>query len=310
MSLISRFALFFFTFFLFSSSSSSLYLSPTTLFLGYQKMRKPTSSSSPLPFSNLSTRSISRAVAELRALFPYWNRTLGADHFLISCSGLGRYGDRNVIELNKNSVIVSCFPTRPGNFIPHKDITLPPLAANLARRAGTGFLKYLGYVRSGWVKDPTWVKRLASHADILVESEPSDSSTYEERLTGSRFCLFEYEAGDVSPLGETMRFGWVPVLIADRPKQDLLLMDVLTWQKLAVFVGSTSGVQELKSVLSHAMEGLYDELRESCMAASKHLEWNGKPQLHDAFHMLMYQLWIRRHTIRCVQREWVFETAR
>lgn len=38
MSLISRFALFFFTFFLFSSSSSSLYLSPTTLFLGYQKM--------------------------------------------------------------------------------------------------------------------------------------------------------------------------------------------------------------------------------------------------------------------------------
>jgi folylpolyglutamate synthase len=64
--------------------------------------------------------------------FPYWNRTLGADHFYVSCAGLGYESDRNLVELKKNSVQISCFPTTEGRFVPHKDITFPPLA-NITR---------------------------------------------------------------------------------------------------------------------------------------------------------------------------------
>lgn len=40
--------------------------------------------------SDLSTRSISRVVRDIRMELPYWNRTLGADHFYVSCSGTVR----------------------------------------------------------------------------------------------------------------------------------------------------------------------------------------------------------------------------
>nr|GME13564.1 probable glycosyltransferase At3g07620 [Ipomoea batatas] len=80
-----------------------------------------------VPFSpDASTRSLARLVRELRGNFPYWNRTLGADHFFVHPTGFDFTADRNVLELKKNSVQISVFPTTSGYFIPHKDVTLPP----------------------------------------------------------------------------------------------------------------------------------------------------------------------------------------
>ncbi|CAH9091196.1 unnamed protein product, partial [Cuscuta epithymum] len=80
-----------------------------------------------VPFAhNISTRALARLVRELRGAFPYWNRTLGADHFFIHPTGIDFSTDRNILELKKNSVQISTFPTISGRFIPHKDLTLPP----------------------------------------------------------------------------------------------------------------------------------------------------------------------------------------
>ncbi|KAK8515093.1 hypothetical protein V6N12_001253 [Hibiscus sabdariffa] len=112
--------------------------------------------------------------------------------------------DRNVVEL-KNSVQVSCFPTTPGLFIPHKDVSLPPLA-NVHTPAHASCTKssgHLGYVRYNWVKESSLVEQLSADPEILVEFEPSDQLTYEERLVGSKFCLFEY-GPEISAIGEAM----------------------------------------------------------------------------------------------------------
>ncbi|GAV70310.1 Exostosin domain-containing protein/Mur_ligase_M domain-containing protein, partial [Cephalotus follicularis] len=257
---------------------ASPYLSPLTLFPNYQKMLEtfkiftytpatksfsfnslpesllynsllngPFSTQDPeeahlyfIPFPpGLSTRAHSRLIGEIRTHFPYWNRTLGADHFFVSCSGLSFSSDRNVVELKKNSVMLSCFPTPAGKFIPHKDVTLPPFANTHAPHAlGNHTYHYMGYVRYNWVKEWRLVNELSGDRDFLIESEPSDQITFEARLRSSKFCLFEYDKGDVSGIGEALRFGCVPVVITDRPIQDLPLMDVLTWRDIAVFVGS------------------------------------------------------------------------
>ncbi|KAK8485649.1 hypothetical protein V6N13_027139 [Hibiscus sabdariffa] len=221
-----------------------------------------------IPFafrSDLSTRSVTRVVGDYRTGFVYWNRTLGADHFFLSGSGVGHGLDRNVVELKKNSVQVSCFPTTPGLFIPHKDLLADP--------------------------------------EILVDSEPSDQLTHEERLVGSKFCLFEY-GPEISAIDEAMSFGCVPVVITDRPIQDMPLMDLLTWQWTAVFVGTSSWAKEIKRVLGRVVVEGYKDMRESAAVASKHFMWNETPQPYEAFHMVMYQLWLRRHTIRYAEREW------
>ncbi|RZC26669.1 hypothetical protein D0Y65_005026 [Glycine soja] len=118
-------------------NSSSPYISTATVFLNYEKMVKnfkvfmykpnnpqikfATTNSTYLtqdpeeahlffdPFSpDFSTRVLTR----IRNDLPYWNRTLGADHLYLSCDGIPLQPDRNLVELKKNAVQISCFPTQ------------------------------------------------------------------------------------------------------------------------------------------------------------------------------------------------------
>jgi folylpolyglutamate synthase len=202
--------------------------------------------------------------------------------------------------------MVSCFPTQPGLFVPHKDLTLPPFAnahapPNTTEKLANGY-KHLGYARYNWVHETSLVNELTSSSDFLVELQPSDQLTYEERLGNSKFCLFEYNSGDISAIGEALRFGCMPVVITDRPIQDLPLMDVLRWQEIAVFLGPTA-VKEITRVLNRTWEGKYVEMKRLGVVAGQHLLWNDSPQPYDAFHMVMYQLWRRRHVNRYTLRD-------
>ncbi|KAL5734626.1 hypothetical protein ACOSP7_032487 [Xanthoceras sorbifolium] len=344
----SHFCLLFFSIALPAVLSSSPYLSPLTFLPNYQNMVKsfkvfiytppqPLLFSTPaeslffssllnssfltpdperahlffVPFpSGTPTRSISRLVNAIRNDLPFWNRTLGADHFYVSCDGLGFTADRNLVELKKNSVQISCFPAQRSMFVPHKDVTLPPRVDPPATHAPANESKnYFGYVKYGAVKESSLVNELIDDQDFLVERQPTDALTYEWRLAVSKFCLFEYGVGDVSGISDAVRFGCVPVVITDRPIQDLPLMDVLRWQELAVFVGwknkSGGGIKGLRRVLDRTCgdEKRYEGMRRSCMKAGQHFVWNEEPQPLDAFHMVMYQLWLRRHAIRYARRE-------
>ncbi|KAJ6317714.1 hypothetical protein OIU76_013288 [Salix suchowensis] len=210
-----------------------------------------------VPFaSNIPTRSVARFIRDLRMEFPYWNRTLGADHFYVSCTGLGYESDRNLVELKKNSVQISCSPGTRGYLVMH----------NVA-------------------KDSKLVNELRNDSDFLMESEPSNEMTLVERLGRSMFCLFEYGA-DISGIGKALRFGCVPVMVTDRPMQDLPLMDVLNWQKIVVFVGSGGGVKEVKRVLDRACrDDECEGTRRLGTAASQHFGWNEIPEPYDSFYM-------------------------
>lgn len=319
-----------------SKPLTSPYLSPTTLFPNYQKMLKsfkifiykpnealtfnspaeslfysslqncPFVTQNPeeahlffVPFrSTISMRSIGRVVKRHREELPYWNRTLGADHFYLSCAGLGYESDRNLVELKKNSVQISCFPASQGKFVPHKDIALPPVSTSHAPHAPENkTTKFLGYFRQVKLKESSLINELVNDPNFLIESEPSDQLTYTMRLASSKFCLFEY-GGDVSGIGEALSFGCVPVVITDRPIQDLPFMDVLRWQEIVVFVNNNGGAKELKRALGDTGGKRYEQMKGLGVKASQHFVWNELPQPLDSFHTVMYQLWLRRHTIR------------
>lgn len=260
--------------------------------------------------SDSSTRSIGRFVRDLRMELPYWNRTLGADHFYMSCAGLGYESDRNLVELKKNSVQISCFPTPYGKFVPHKDITLPPINPNpllpsLPQPPVNSTATFIGYFRLYGDKaesQSSFVNELNGDPEFVIGSNESDQRSHMVRLASSKFCLFLY-AVDVSGIGEALRFGCVPVVITDVPIPDLPFLDLLRWSEIAVFVGTGGGAKELKHVLERTCKDRYERMRGLGMKASQHWVWNESPQPYDAFHTVLYQLWLRRHAIRYARIE-------
>ncbi|KAL7613677.1 probable glycosyltransferase At5g25310 [Lactuca sativa] len=249
-----------------------------------------------IPFpSSLSTRNLARLIRNIRGNYPFWNRTLGADHFYLSAAGVDSSSDRNIVELKKNSIQISCFPTSSGLFIPHKDITLPPVHPFKAKSSVNNTLSFLGYMKPSGRSSSTLIEEIKKHPEFKVESEPGNRTR--EFIKSSRFCLFLY-GDDMTWMVEAMALQCVPVVITDRPIQDLPLMDVMKWSEMAVFVSSSGGAKGLRRVLDVIELNGYEKMKESGVAATQHLAWNAEPQPHDAFHMIIYQLWLRRHTIR------------
>lgn len=251
----------------------------------------------------ISKRSQARLVRELRTKYPYWNRTLGADHFFISPEGIDFSSDRNALELKKNSVQISVFPTISGYFIPHKDIGLPPVSTPslvIPHAPVSTDPLCLGYLKWDGKTEAELVEELRLDSEFVVESEPLD---YVGRAKSSKFCLFFYQAESVVSMTEAMAAGCVPVMIVDRPVQDFPLMDVLRWSEMTMLIGNRRGAQRLKAILRGVAENQYERMRELCVTAAHHMVWNAEPQPYDAFHMVIYQLWMRRHTIRYTKRE-------
>ncbi|KAL5580652.1 hypothetical protein UlMin_013094 [Ulmus minor] len=64
-------------------------------------------------------------VESLISKYPYWNRTLGADHFFVTCHDVGVRATEGLPLLVKNSIRVVCSPSYDVGFIQHKDVALP-----------------------------------------------------------------------------------------------------------------------------------------------------------------------------------------
>ncbi|KAL9226633.1 hypothetical protein vseg_002422 [Gypsophila vaccaria] len=258
-----------------------------------------------LPFPPLPTRALARHIQYIRTAYPFWNRSLGADHFYLTRHGVGPGTTRNVVELLKNAVQVTSFPSPAREFVPHKDITLPPFSPPLTRPhappTATSSTRYLGYSTSA---NP--LHDFQNDVDFLIKSDTSDDDVDMSNMEQSKFCLFSYaDVAGLTKLGAALAHGCVPVIITDRPIQDLPLMEIIRWSEIALFVGPNVGTNELKRVMKGACEegGGYERMRGLGVVAAQHMAWSSGGEVETsqplaAFQMVVYQLWLRRHVVR------------
>lgn len=68
--------------------------------------------------------------------YPYWNRSLGADDFFLTCHDMDVQATRGVPLLVKNSIQVVCSAGHDTGFIPHKDVLLPLVMQPFREPAG------------------------------------------------------------------------------------------------------------------------------------------------------------------------------
>lgn len=102
---------------------------------------------------------------------------------------------------------------------------------------------------------------------------------------------------------------------------DLPFNDILNWRKFAVVLRERD-VYNLKQILKNIPHSEFVSLHNNLVKVyreiftlfsnivykkliglvvvqvQKHFQWNSPPIKFDAFHMIMYELWLRRHVIK------------
>ncbi|GKV07570.1 hypothetical protein SLEP1_g19324 [Rubroshorea leprosula] len=232
--------------------------------------------------------------------YPYWNRTGGADHFYVACHSIGRYAMDKVVEAKFSAIQVVCsssyFIT---GYIPHKDASMPqiwPRKENPPNLASTK-RKQLAFF-AGAINSPVRVALLhiwGNDTEIFAHFGRLQTSVADQLLR-SKFCLhvkgFEVNTARIS---DAINYGCVPVILANH--YDLPFADILSWESFSVVV-HYADIPVLKNILQRISLEEYSLLQSNVLKVREHFRWNDPPTDYDAFYMTMYELWLRRSSLR------------
>ncbi|KAL8031139.1 hypothetical protein ABFX02_13G006000 [Erythranthe guttata] len=238
---------------------------------------------------------------------PFWNRSLGADHFMLSCHDWGPHTSSYVPLLFKNSIRVLCNANTSEGFNPLKDATLPEI--NLKTGEITGLLggpppsqrKTLAFFAGGLHGH---IRHLLLHHwrdqnqdnDIQVYEKLPSNMSYEKMLKTSKFCLCPSGYEVASPrVVEAIYAECVPVLISDSYVPPF--SDVLNWKKFSVVV-AVEDIPNIKNILMGISEGRYLKMQKRVKQVQRHFVVNGNPKRFDLFHMIVHSVWLRRLNLR------------
>ncbi|KAL6552108.1 hypothetical protein OROGR_008262 [Orobanche gracilis] len=78
---------------------------------------------------------------------------------------------------------------------------------------------------------------------------------------------------------------------------DLPFNDILNWHKFSVVL-KEKDVYQLKQILKNITHDEFVTLHNNLVKVQKHFQWNNPSLSNDAFHMVMYELWLRHHVIK------------
>ncbi|RDX91240.1 putative glycosyltransferase, partial [Mucuna pruriens] len=249
---------------------------------------------------------VEKYVKGIKLKYPYWNRTMGADHFFVTCHDISVKATKGVSDLVKNSIRVVCKASYADNYyIPHKDVALPQVQLPFFHPPGKNNVKNRNTL-AFWAgrTDSRLKEKLAllwendSELDIQnnrVDLRATGALVYMEKLYKSKFCLCPYGPIGSSRIADSIHYGCVPVIMSNY--YDLPFKDILDWKKFSVIV-KESDVHLLKDILRSTSEKKFMTLNQNVVKIQNHFKWNTPPVSLDAFHMVMYELWLRRHLIR------------
>ncbi|KAL0333576.1 UNVERIFIED_CONTAM: putative glycosyltransferase [Sesamum angustifolium] len=234
--------------------------------------------------------------------YPYWNRSGGADHFYVACHSVGRSAMEKAVEVKLNAIQVVCSSSYfLAGYVSHKDASIPQIwprkgkpptrlpseREKLAFYAGAMNSRVREFLVKVWEND----SEISVHQTRL-------KTPYSEALLGSKYCIhakgFEVNTARIA---DALYYGCVPVVLADH--YDLPYADILNWNSFSVVV-STMDIPMLKKILQEISYNDYLRLQSNVMRVQQHFQWHHLPVDFDAFHMVMYELWLRRSHARIV----------
>jgi hypothetical protein len=256
-------------------------------------------------------RTVADYVRALSSKYPFWNRSAGADHFMLSCHDWGPYVSSANAQLFGNSIRVLCNANTSEGFNPAKDVSLPEinLRSDAVERQVGGpsasrrpILAFFAGGNHGPVRPALlahWGRGRDDDPDGVRVSEYLPRGTsYTDMMRRSRFCLCPGGYEVASPrLAEALYLECVPVVVDDG-EYALPFADVLNWDAFAVRV-RVADVPRLKEILSAVSPRQYIRMQRRVRMVRRHfMVHGGPPRRYDAFHMILHSVWLRRLNVR------------
>ncbi|KAL3361232.1 hypothetical protein AABB24_014236 [Solanum stoloniferum] len=228
----------------------------------------------------------------------FWNRTAGADHFLVACHDWAPSETKRIMA---NCIRALCNADIKEGFQFGKDVSLPetyiraeknPLreigGKRLSKRRTLAFFagNMHGYLRpillNNWEnKDP----------DMKIFGKISKVS-YVQYMKSSKYCICAkgYEVNSPRVV-EAIFYECVPVIISDNFIPPFF--ETLNWEAFAIFVPEKD-IPKLKDILVSIPDRRYREMQRRVKLVQQHFLWHVKPVKYDIFNMILHSIWHNR----------------
>ncbi|XP_031482428.1 probable glycosyltransferase At5g20260 [Nymphaea colorata] len=236
----------------------------------------------------------------ISAKYPYWNRTHGADHFMLSCHDWAPYATigRPVF---KNLIRVLCNANSSEGFFPTRDAPLPefnmghklpvPVVDPSPLSAKT-MLAFFAGGNHGVVRKILFKEWKDKDPQVQIFEYLPKGLDYGEFLRKTKYCLCPSGYEVASPrITESILAGCIPVPISD--SYVLPFSDVLDWTQFSVPI-PVSRIPEIKEILRGIPESTYLKLQANVLKVQGHFAVNRPAKRFDVMHMLLHSIWLRR----------------
>ncbi|KAA8523152.1 hypothetical protein F0562_009575 [Nyssa sinensis] len=235
--------------------------------------------------------------------YRFWNRTRGADHFVVACHDwapkLTRKNMGSCIRALCNTNVASGFKlgkdvSLPVTYVrsaqdPLKDLGGKPPSERhiLAFFAGSmhGYLRPI--LLQYWENKEPDMK--------IIGPMPRDiegKTKYREYMKSSKYCVCArgYEV-HTPRVVESILYECVPVIISDNYVPPFF--EVLDWEAFSVFI-LENDIPNLRNILLSIPEERYIVMQQRVKMVQQHFLWHKKPVKYDLFHMVLHSIWYNR----------------
>ncbi|KAF7144291.1 hypothetical protein RHSIM_Rhsim05G0041600 [Rhododendron simsii] len=239
----------------------------------------------------------------IAAKYRFWNRTGGADHFLVACHDWAPYETRHHME---HCIKALCNADVTAGFKIGRDVSLPETYVRSARNPQRDlggkppskrniFAFYAGnihgYLRPILLK---YWKDKDPDMKILGPMPPGVASkmNYIQHMKSSKYCICPkgYEVNSPRVV-ESIFYECIPVIISDNFVPPFF--GVLDWGSFSVILAEKD-IPKLKDILLSIPEEKYLDMQLAVRKVQKHFLWHAKPLKYDLFHMTLHSIWYNR----------------
>ncbi|TKY58124.1 glycosyltransferase protein [Spatholobus suberectus] len=261
------------------------------------------------PYTNYSRARLQNIVKDYIDLvshrYPYWIKSRGADHFLLSCHDWAPDVSAAHPKLYENLIRALCNANSSEGFQPHRDVSVPeikvpygqfgPPCLNKTPNNRT-ILAFFAGGAHGPVRTQLFSHWRNKDNEIQVHEYLPKTQNYFSLMGQSMFCLCPSGYEVASPrIVESVHAGCVPVIISDN--YVLPFSDVLDWTQFSVHV-PVSMIPRIKEILKGISVEEYVEKQRKVVQVQRHFTLHRPAKRYDLLYMVMHSVWLRRLNLR------------